>query len=483
MNKDDFVFEEFTLKRNECNFCLWESNNIVITDNKPCIDFTLRQFINFLIFPKQKEDKSIGSSINSMASTVYYNLLSKHKKLNLSNVTKVNIYDKSYSGTQMKQRIQNALSSIILMTYRNGMNAIHNISTGDYFNTDCGWGCTIRSAQMMLAKAIIELKKFDFSIKNNKDAEFMDIIAFKEETIALFADNNIPTNIALKLKDFDWIFKEITKLYLNQKKEPLDFRNDINEPNKFEIKSPFSIRTICHFTKNVGKWSNVMIVIQSLIKISKYAYSDITMIHYPNGVISELELFNSFCNVIPCTCGNPFQLLQDNDNDAKSDEDNTIPLHLNKENCVACSSISNNKHDGNIIKYNNQIYRFTNKGIIFVTVRLGLKYLENGYVEDVKNILKIPNNIGLIGGKADRAFYFIGYFNNVFICLDPHFNQDAIDIADNDFISYRVNNLYMIKPSEMSPEITFGILITKGDDFSKCLSSLKEINKEFIFIK
>lgn len=485
-NENIFGFENFTQVENEANFCLWETNSIVVIDKKPVIDIknmTMRQLIDFLIFPKQKESKSLGSSINSMASTVFYNFFIKHKKLNLNKNAKVTIYDTVYTGKHKEQKIRSVLSSIVLMTYRNGMNAIRNISTGKYFNTDCGWGCTIRSAQMMLSKALIEFKKQNFSKENKKEPEYMNIIKFREEVIALFADNNIPIHFVLKLKDFDWIFNEIKKLYLNPQKKPLDFKTDVNAQNDFEIKAPFSIRTICHFTQNIGKWSSVMVVIQSLIDIAKKAYSDITLIHYPNGIIAECELLKAFSEEIPCTCDNPFQLLQEMSNE---DNDDLDPNNHNGL-CEAClkNTIENNENsDGTIMKYDNKIFRFKNKGIIFVTVRLGLKYLENSYVKDVKQILKIHNNIGFIGGKEARAFYFIGHSNDdEFLFLDPHFNQDAIDITCNDYTSYSVENLYMISPSEMSPEITFGVLITKGDDLINCLSSLKAINKEFIFIK
>ena len=58
--------------------------------------------------------------------------------------------------------------------------------------------------------------------------------------------------------------------------------------------------------------------------------------------------------------------------------------------------------------FDEKLYKFKNIFIIFISVRHGLYQLDEEIYNEVMNIFNIETNIGFIGGKNTRGFYFIG---------------------------------------------------------------------------
>jgi cysteine protease ATG4 len=61
--------------------------------------------------------------------------------------------------------------------------------------------------------------------------------------------------------------------------------------------------------------------------------------------------------------------------------------------------------------------------LIFVAYRLGMKSVDPIYYDAITNIFKAPCCIGFVGGKPDKAFYFVGSNGDKLIYLDPHYVQ------------------------------------------------------------
>lgn len=72
-----------------------------------------------------------------------------------------------------------------------------------------------------------------------------------------------------------------------------------------------------------------------------------------------------------------------------------------------------------------RILTFTNsviqKLLLIIPQRLGMKYIDDSYYPQIKEILSCDISVGLLGGKRTNALYFLGYQNDTAITLDPHY--------------------------------------------------------------
>ena len=175
-----------------------------------------------------KNNFSLLNSIKSMASSIYYNHFNSSDKFDLENPKYINntdciIFSQKLNNRTIAQKtitssiISNALRTVLYMTYRNGFDNLKNIADngrGKSITTDCGWGCMLRSCQMMMSKGIIERKIYKFLIDNQKNVTSItgDIIdRLRKETALLFFDNSLPVELVTNNEDFKLFWKKYRK--------------------------------------------------------------------------------------------------------------------------------------------------------------------------------------------------------------------------------------------------------------------------------
>ncbi|KAG1941064.1 cysteine protease ATG4C [Pimephales promelas] len=71
--------------------------------------------------------------------------------------------------------------------------------------------------------------------------------------------------------------------------------------------------------------------------------------------------------------------------------------------------------------------------IILIPVRLGGEKINPEYLSFVKSILSLEYCIGIIGGKPKQAYYFVGFQDDSLIYMDPHYCQSFVDVSTSDF--------------------------------------------------
>lgn len=71
--------------------------------------------------------------------------------------------------------------------------------------------------------------------------------------------------------------------------------------------------------------------------------------------------------------------------------------------------------------------------LILVPLRLGLHELDLIYEDYLKAALKLPHTVGIIGGSPRHAVYILGFQDDSFIDLDPHFIQSTVNVLDESF--------------------------------------------------
>lgn len=85
--------------------------------------------------------------------------------------------------------------------------------------------------------------------------------------------------------------------------------------------------------------------------------------------------------------------------------------------------------------YLDKITKYLDRGdsvMLAIPLCLGIKKITPEYLESLKHVFKVTNNLGIAGGQSQRSYYFTGLVNPhiwpdpYLTYLDPHFVQDAV---------------------------------------------------------
>ena len=339
------------------------------------------------------------------------------------------------------------LKSLILFTYRNNYKPQINSKNEVIYNSDCGWGCMIRSSQMILARAIYKIFKYEESKKGNK----IDKIFLTKSVINYFLDNN------LKLIQNE---KGNTNKYYGMENYISKIQK-YNENNLFGVKReicaiepPFSIQKICIFGEILGKTCGEWFSDFDLPKI-------FNLINEPFNVFPQVKINHYNTNL---ELSNLIQRCLKEYSEEKEKE---------------------NKDEKYII-FENKKYIFNKMGIVFISVRLGLESISEEYVPKIKQLFDCKQFLGFIGGKYESASYFIGYFNDNLLFMDPHYNQTSVkDIEIEGISSYMNKTIYKLSFNNLQTALTFCFLFRNMDEFinlMKFCQTASEDSAPIIFI-
>ncbi len=183
----------------------------------------------------------VSEKISNFSNTLKYNIITTNSYIDFNTLKYIRIFNKIIDEKQiLNKEIEREAFKFFQMSYRSHFEPIFN--NGKLFTSDCGWGCMIRSAQMMLAKAILEIKL----------NEGVPLEIAREKTLLLFYDNSIKLNNVKDNKDFDYI-------------------HEIDSDHEY-ITPPFSIQNICQlgvfYGKGAGIWFSDYIMIKIFSEIN-----------------------------------------------------------------------------------------------------------------------------------------------------------------------------------------------------------------------
>ena len=377
----------------------------------------------------------LSNSLYNIKDFFKYNLISLNYKFNQNEKSFVHIYNKAYSIPNiefMKQK----LKSLILISYRNNYKPQTNSKNNSIYNSDCGWGCMIRSTQMIMARAIYKIFKYEI----HKSDQKLDKNFLIKSVIYFFLDNNLKLLKNRKGKENTYFGMEnyISKL------------KSYNENNIFKtkreicsIEPPFSIQKICImgeiFGKTCGEW------------FSDYDLPKI------------LDYINVGFNVFPNV-----KIIHNNSN---------LDICKLIESCF--KEISKEKEVENYIIYNDKRYIFGKMGIIFISLRLGLESISDDYFPSIKKIFDCKEFLGFLGGKVQSASYFFGYVNDDLLFLDPHYNQTSVkDLEREGISSYIDKTIYKLSLKSLQTALTLGFLFRNFDEFIDLIEFCQKFCKD-----
>ncbi|XP_056136111.1 cysteine protease atg4da [Lampris incognitus] len=352
------------------------------------------------------------------------------------------------------ERFRSAFVSRIWLTYRREFPQLE----GSNWTTDCGWGCMLRSGQMLLAQGLlVHLMPRDWAWPDAQQLADVDLEVFRPRSPARAGGVPIPSFGSPRgpsTPQKPLVGEQVPKY--TWKKRPESDRDRQMEPIHRKLvtwfgdqpPAPFGVHQLVELGKSSGKkagdWYGPSVVAHILRK----------------AVAKTSELHNLAVYVAQdCT--------------------------VYKEDVVRLCDLSLNQ---SLPEPSSQSWKAV---IILVPVRLGGEALNPSYIECVKNILKLECCIGIIGGKPKHSLYFIGFQDEQLLYLDPHYCQPVVDVTQVNFSleSFHCSSPRKMPFSRMDPSCTIGFYAKNKKDFeSLCsavcmaLSSSKEKYPIFTFV-
>ena len=366
---------------------------------------------------------SFKTNFFNAKDTITYNIVNRGTYFDFCSFNYVNIFNSSFflKNEEGKKKFDEKINKILYFSYRKNYPIQINYKNKSEYSSDCGWGCMIRSSQMLFSRAIYKILK-----KTNSINESL------KSTIYFFLDN------PLNEKDLPICLND----YYQKIKSELNLNDQINK----KIFSPFSIRNICNIgeivEKTCGEW-----------------FSDVKLplifdiINTNMNVLPKVKILN-FTSIIIFK--------------------NILEKCFKKLNSII--TIGNDNLE--VININNEQYLLENYGLIFVSVRLGIYNISEEYYEPMKNLFSCKQFLGFVGGKNNAASYIIGYNEKNMIYLDPHYSQESIipPIDDNNIKSYLNKAIYQILLENLQPAFTMGFLFTNIQEFNDLISYFQAHN-------
>ena len=256
------------------------------------------------------------------------------------------------------ENINNLYNNLLYLSYKFDF---ENIKDTD-ISSDLGWGCTIRSTQMMLANVLL-YKKFCLDIEKNEDYYYI---------LYIFKDNY----------ESEFSIYNFVKYYHNYKKKP-------------------------------GDWI---------------------------GPFTSCSIIENFYTIL----NNKFDI---------------IYLHNLCERKKIDSYYQKNK-----------------SYLLSFSIKLGINNIDKIYYNDIVYWIKNKYFKGIIGGKNDSSFYFIGITDDFkLLYLDPH----KLTIHSNNIYNdsdYHTGEVLYLDLNQLSPSMSFCFYFENFDQLKEFYNSTKKNN-------
>lgn len=371
---------------------------------------------------EKKEDISTWTKVKfkyaNLTNKIKYNTFDLNTlKLDKSNNSSLHFFNQRYklNNPNNYKELQKCLHTLIYYSYRKNFPIVINYNTNKKYSSDCGWGCMIRSAQMLLSRALF---KYFLFCKNKHHHSIMYSLFFcLDKPLAM---DELPSEV----------YFSMIKKYLDTKPLKEDY-------NIKSIYPPFSIHTIIQVSQFLGKnpgdfYSDVhMGKIFSLINTHFNVIRDLSIVSVQNSFNQKDLLFNCFTTI---------------------------------------------KVNDQEIEYKGERYYFNKCGLFLVSIRLGLNKISSSYFDSIKDIFRCNQCIGLIGGKNISAFYFIGYDKEHLFYLDPHLSQDSIEDTST-YETYLKKTVHKMKIESMQAAFTAGFLVLSIEDYREMVDWIEKHEK------
>uniref|UniRef100_A0A8C1HCB0 Cysteine protease n=1 Tax=Cyprinus carpio carpio TaxID=630221 RepID=A0A8C1HCB0_CYPCA len=153
------------------------------------------------------------------------------------------------------------------------------------------------------------------------------------------------------------------------------------------------------------------------------------------------------------------------------DDWNTLAVYVSMDNTVVIEDISKSLF---LIKSGSNFYRTSlpldwRPLLLVIPLRMGINSINPVYIQAFKECFKMPQSCGVLGGKPNLAYYFIGFIDDELIYLDPHTTQQAVDTESGSAVddqSYHCQRTpHRMKITSLDPSVALGFFCKSEEDF------------------
>lgn len=108
-------------------------------------------------------------------------------------------------------------------------------------------------------------------------------------------------------------------------------------------------------------------------------------------------------------------------------------------------------------------------------MRLGLDHPEPQYLTILNEMMTWKWFRGLIGGKPQKALYFVGMKEDEYVYLDPHYVQNANEDISENKNSYFCESFRRCKNTSIDPSLGISFFLDSLQDLNDFYQSIKAI--------
>ena len=334
------------------------------------------------------------------------------------------------------EEFERDFQSRIWMTYRRDF---PELGPGSGLTSDCGWGCMIRSGQMMLAQALVmhwlgrDWRRSSSAGLDLDPGERWQAERLHRAIIQTFADSPDTRAAPLSLHAIVSLASDMVG------KRPGDW---------------FGPHTVAHLVAGAARRAEVGAGQGMLDNVCVYVAQDCTVY---TGDVEEM-------------CSEAVVRNSDKGDDTNDNSDAgdfslvDMPRDVDIDGETWCMDDTTSSSAWKSV-------------IILIPVRLGSEVFNPIYNSCIKNLLTLECCIGIIGGKPKHSLYFIGFQDEDLIHLDPHRLQDKVDTNNPNFNteSYHPRNPRKIQLKKLDPSCCIGFYLRTREDWSAWCSTISSL--------
>jgi len=314
-------------------------------------------------------------------------------------------------------------------TYRSNFLPLarHNITS------DAGWGCMLRSGQMLMCNALLE---HCLGRSWRTEAQVPNHDPYDHNSIVDAVDRSFPNSE---------VARSVLLLFLDH-------------PNY-----PFSVHSItalgAQYGVRPGDWfapTPISLVLRDLCM--RYQPAKLRAYCARDGAIYTNELVDML-GTAPCARG------------ASPSENTCIDLSKETHQIPQSAAETNNAF------------------IVLIPVRLGINSINQAYFQKINALFQVPEFIGITGGRPHSSLFFFAAQGNELYYLNPHYVQPSVawpsttaSLPLHSFVPSRVKKVPI---STLDPSMSLGFLfrsMVHFSDFQRRFTRNDDINDLFSII-
>eukprot|EP00887_Chlorella_sp_A99_P003505 scaffold7.g3505.t1 len=115
--------------------------------------------------------------------------------------------------------------------------------------------------------------------------------------------------------------------------------------------------------------------------------------------------------------------------------------------------------------------------ILLVPLTLGLDKINPVYLPQLRAVLALPQSIGIVGGLPGRSRYVVGCQGDSLLFLDPHQVQQAAS-CDGDWQSFHCSVLRTMPAASLDPSLALGFYCSDWGEFQDLCRRLAELEQQ-----